>query len=118
MNMEDKDNGGTQPLSDLELIAYSERAGDTKAEPKFVSKEDLLEAENMQLRVMNIALQEQGLVQQLGQLRGDREELQRKMMEHRVEIEKKYDADFSKFEVRAGDGAIVPKGSTRPGIIQ
>lgn len=80
--------------------------------------EDRLRSENLQLKIMNMGLQEEGLLRQLAALRSDRSELQQEYIALRRELEKKYDIDLSKVEVRAGDGALVPTGSTSPGHLR
>lgn len=92
--------------------------GEPKREMRFLEQEDRLTAENLQLRVMNISLQEQNLVNELGSLRTQRTELQQQLLAHRDAMSKKYNIDFNEYEVRAGDGAIMPKGSTTPGHIR
>ncbi len=85
---------------------------------KYLSREDLLEAENLQLRVMNLSLQEQTILEQLTHLRGERNAVQKKLLEHREHVSKKYDIDFDKCEIRSSDGAVLPKGSTPQGLIR
>jgi hypothetical protein len=117
-----KDNGGNARLRGLEDKMLEDiqeaREAPKGQEPIFLTKEERLEAENMQLRLMNLAMQEQQLLQNISQLRKDREDMQRQMIAHRDKIGKKYNIDFSKCEVRAGDGAIVPRDSTPPGLIR
>lgn len=85
---------------------------------KFIEKQDLLEAENLQLRVMNLSLHEQALIQDLSRMRAERTELQKKLLDHREYVAKKYDINFDECEIRSGDGAVLPTGSTPPGLIR
>ena len=80
-----------------------------RTELKIMEPEDRLRAENIQLKLMNLDLQEESLARQVRQLREDRSMLQKRYRDLRAELEKKYDVDLGKSEVRASDGAIVPQ---------
>lgn len=86
--------------------------------PVQLSLEDRLIAENLHLRLMNVSMQEQNLTQEISRMRTEREELQRKLLVHRDEVAKKYGIDFEKSEIRAGDGMVVARSSTRPGFLK
>lgn len=94
------------------LLSGSWRKEDIGQE-KTISREDLLRSENLQLRLMNISLQEQRLVADISALREERGKLQQEYVALRRELEEKYGIDLSKSEIRAGDGVVVPTGSTK-----
>ena len=80
--------------------------------------EDRLRSENLQLKLMNMGLQEEGKLRELAVLRADRADIQQQFIKLRKELEKKYNIDLSSVEVRAGDGALIPTGSTPPGQLR
>jgi hypothetical protein len=85
---------------------------------QIMDAEDRLRSENLQLKLMNMGLQEEGKLRELAKLRADRAEVQQQFIKLRKELEKKYDVNLSTVEVRAGDGAIIPSGSTPPGQLR
>jgi hypothetical protein len=85
---------------------------------KRMSTEDKLRAENLQLRLMNIELQEKELMGRLSRLQVEAQRVQKEYLELRQELEKKYDVDLSKSRVRSSDGAILPADSPSPTLVQ
>lgn len=104
--------------TNVNKIEQLKKVVDATARKLDLSKEDKLMIENLQLKVMNISLQEQSLIQHLGQLRSERDSVQQQLLAHRDEMSKKYGIDFTKFDVHPCDGRIVPKGSTPPSFIR
>ena len=88
------------------------------AKYKVMEVEDRLLSENLQLKLMNLGLQEEGKLRELAKLRAERADVQQQYVKLRQDLEKKYDVDLSKVEVRAGDGALIPSGSTPPGHLR
>lgn len=81
--------------------------GNGGKEQQFVSEVDRLRAEVLHLRVIIAAHQEKDLINEIQQVRKDREEAQQKLIASKKEMSEKYDIDLSKQEIRADDGAIV-----------
>lgn len=86
--------------------------------PPVISVEDRLTAENLHLKLMNLSLHEQRIVNELTDVRAQRSVLQAQLIDTRRHLGEKYNVDFGKFDIRAEDGAIVPKDSTLPGLIR
>ena len=120
MDVDEKTPAKLSPSVVEEAVKNIEGAvrDDLNPPTKHIEREDLLEAENLQLRVMNLSLQEQTILEQLSQMRGERNSLQKKLLDHRDYVSQKYDIDFEKFEIRSSDGAVLPKGSTPQGLIR
>jgi hypothetical protein len=90
--------------------------GSTKLDPPKLTSEEGLRAENMQLKLMNLELQEGAILSEvellqtkLADVRQTKGRLRMQYRALQLELEKKYHVDLSKSEVRSEDGAIVPK---------
>lgn len=86
-------------------------------ETRKMDSEDRLRAENLQLKLMNLSLQEKLLIAKLNSLQQEKSGLQEQYMQLQKELETKYEVDLNKTEIKAGDGSFVPAGSTAPGTI-
>ena len=80
-------------------------------EAKFVSREDRLEAENLHLKILNLAQQEQLLHQKVAVLQKERTDLHNKLVEMRDSLAEKYDINMQTHEVRNTDGAVIERGT-------
>lgn len=117
VNETDDSNDGVL-TSVVDINAQVRKFGEPKQEVRFMEEGDRLKAENLQLQVMNLALQERELLRTISDLRDKMNEAQGRLLAHRSEMGAKYKIDFERMEVRAGDGAILPKGSTPQGHIR
>jgi hypothetical protein len=70
---------------------------------------DRLRAENLQLKLMNMALQEKELRAKLESVQRATGGLQQQYLALQSELGKKYGVDLITSQVRASDGAIVPR---------
>jgi hypothetical protein len=86
--------------------------GQTAEEPKFVSKEDRLEAENLHLKILSLAQQEQLLNQKVATLQKERAEFHNQLVSMRNSLADKYDINMETHEIRNVDGAVIERGST------
>lgn len=75
-----------------------------------LTKEEILEAENISLRLMNLSHQETDLRRSLGELQARKMEKQQELLAFRQKLAEKYDIDFEHYEVEASTGKIVKKG--------
>ncbi len=73
---------------------------------------DRLRAENLQLKLMNMALQEKELMGQLESVQATTVGLQKKYIELQAELSQKYGVDLVTSQVRSSDGAIIPRVSS------
>lgn len=70
---------------------------------------DRLRAENLQLKLMNMALQEKELLSKLESVRAATVNLQKLYLGMQKELSQKYEVDLTISQVRSSDGAIVPR---------
>jgi hypothetical protein len=87
---------------------------------KKLTREELLEIENLALRTQNIALQEQRLQQDLVQANAQRHALQAQVTKRRSELSAKYSVDLSAPGVVITPQGVILEGagSTVPGQMQ
>lgn len=98
-------------MSETELQAENNEEGNGKkeAESIFISKEDRLVAENLHLRVVNLAHEARALQEQLQQKTQQLQKLQQDIGEKRSELEVKYNIDLATHEIRESDGQVMPR---------
>lgn len=75
-----------------------------------ITREEILEAENISLRLMNLSHQEAELRRSLGELQTRKMEKQQELLAFRKNLAEKYEIDFEHYEVEATTGKIVKKG--------
>jgi hypothetical protein len=80
-------------------------------EPKqvVVSKEDILESENLHLRAIAMSQEIQMIQMSIEKKAAEHKELSRRITEKKVEIEKKYGINLSTHYIREGDGFVIPR---------
>ena len=88
-----------------------ESNGKKDEEPVFVNKEDRLEAENIHLRVVNLAHEAQMLQAQLQDKSVQIQQLQQDILAKRLELEEKYSIDLSTHEIRETDGQVIARSN-------
>lgn len=98
-------------LSDAPVMA---RMAEAPARPSVlaVSTEERLLIENLHLRAIICAQKRTQLLQAVMQCEQELVEWQTKIEASRNQLGEKYNIDFTRFEVREGDGVIVPRGHT------
>lgn len=106
-------------MSENEVYVGKEKEDNGKAdELVHISREDRLEAENLHLRVLNLAHELTSLQNEINVKRGRINELQKQILARRSEIEKKYNIDLNTHEIRDEDGAVLPRGQAGVGVQQ
>jgi hypothetical protein len=84
----------------------------------YISKEDRLEAENLHLKVVNMAHELHYLQLQIEEKQLRLKGVQKEIMNKRAVIEMKYKIDLSTHEIREGDGLVLPVQVGHIGAIQ
>lgn len=77
---------------------------------KCVTPEEVLLGENYSLRVMNLSLQKQIKERELEKLEARIQRETQELMLYRQKLSEKYNIDFSRFEIEAETGKIIPAG--------
>ncbi len=84
--------------------------------PRCVTREEILEAENISLRRMNLELQiellgnaEENLKKEEGRLRLRLQKASDELDAHKEKLRTKYKIDFSLYDIEAQTGNIIPK---------
>lgn len=111
MSEENKGDNGQELLT---ATGFSPPKAADQPNYLIMETEDRLRAENLQLKLMNMALKEKELLAQLELVRGTTMELQKQYLKLQIELSQKYGVDLTVAQVRSSDGAIVP----RPGAAQ
>jgi len=91
-------------LPGVSVGAQSLKAAESS--PRRVTPEEVLLGENYSLRVMNLSLQKQVKEGELARLEARLQQEQQEMMLYRQKLSKKYDIDFSRYEIEAETGII------------
>lgn len=102
------DNGGNGQTNELPT-AGEFPALDPGAEYPIMEPGDRLRAENLQLKLMNMALQEKELMSKLEGVQAATRNLQKQYLALQRELGQKYKVDLTTSQVRSSDGAIVPR---------
>jgi hypothetical protein len=84
-----------------------------------VSREDILESENLHLRAIAMSQEIQMIQMAIEKKTVEHKELNRRITEKKVEIEKKYGINLATHYIREGDGLVVPRpaAGTLPGML-
>lgn len=83
----------------------------TKPEQIFVSREDRLESENLQLRAIILQQQLVGLNTEIEKKMGEQQALHQKIVADRDKIQTKYGVNLTTHYIREGDGAVLPRAA-------
>lgn len=101
-----------KPISGVTPPAKAQKGNDgapTKEAPVAIEEVDRLKMENIELRLRNLSLQHDQLQHDIGMCRAQMTKAVQEQEILREQMQAKYKVDFSKFQVRAGDGVLVPK---------
>ena len=103
-----------EPMS----LQEAERVADGLSDPslptaKAVAPEEVLKAENLSLRVMNLSYQEGELTRDLARTRELRLEKAHELIQYRKMLGEKYNIDFDVYEIEQHTGEIVARGTKR-----
>lgn len=77
--------------------------------PIIVSREDMLESENLHLRTIAMSQEIQMIQMSIEKKTAEHRELTRRINEKKTEIEKKYGINLTTHYIREGDGVVVPR---------
>jgi hypothetical protein len=102
------DNGGNGQTNELPTVGEFP-ALDPEANYPIMEPGDRLQAENLQLKLMNMALQEKELLSKLEGVRAATINLQKLYLGMQLDLSQKYKVDLTTSQVRSSDGAIVPR---------
>jgi len=109
VDFEEVQIGAWQPPSAEGAEAAAKALAEAAAKPKFVSKEDRLEAENIQLRLTVLQSKKREVVHVMQELEREEEKVRSELDNKRHEIEKKYGVNLLQYEMRAETGELVPR---------
>lgn len=77
--------------------------------PVTIETGDRLRAENLQLKLMNLALREKNIQAELAVLRKEQSRLQTEYLQMQKDLEEKYGIDLNTSMVNSDDGTVRPK---------
>ncbi len=83
-----------------------------------VSREDMLEAENLHLRLLVCAYKVKDAQQQAQKYSDEQSTLQSKIIASQGELQKKYNIDLQTHEIDGQSGIVIPRGSKGVGFGQ
>ena len=78
-----------------------------------VTSEEVLLGENYSLRVMNLSLQKQAKEREVITLDARIQRETQELMLYREKLAEKYNIDFTRYEIEAETGKIIPAGTKR-----
>lgn len=86
-----------QPISDDKPTATS------------VTQLEILTAENLSLRLMNLSHQEESCRRELAEIQSHKKMRQTELAAYRNKLSKMYNINFDKYDIEAHTGRIIPK---------
>jgi len=82
----------------------------TKESLPVIEELDRLKLENAELRLRNLGMQHDRLHEDLKDCRAQMTKQVQELEAFKVQLQVKYKVDLSMYQMRAGDGALIPKG--------
>lgn len=102
-------------MSEVESVQQEESNGSASAENTVlvpsadrISREESLKAENLHLRAIKISHERTILAMQIQDSERRFADAQQDIATYKSELADKYSIDFSRYQIRDGDGAIIP----------